>query len=218
MIPIGSGRSARLAELRRHAPATLRNRDAIAAILDRELPRDGTVLEIASGSGEHAVFFAERFPNMVWQPSDPDAEALASIRAYRSDYIGDNLSDPVALDAACPDDWPIGSAQAIVCINMVHISPWEATEGLFAGAADRLDKGAALILYGPYFESDVDPAPSNLAFDESLRSRDASWGIRKVLQLDRLAAKCGLVRSARHEMPANNLTLVYRSLRKSAIS
>ena len=155
---------------KQHAPATLRNRDAIAQVLARELPAQGRVLEIASGTGEHAAFFAERFPALEWQPSDPSGEALASIAAYRVDYPGGNLAGPVLLDAVAPEGWPVAAAEAIVCINMVHISPWEATLGLFAGAARLLDRhGGPLILYGPYLEQAVDTAPSNLEFDASLR-------------------------------------------------
>jgi len=197
--------------LKKHAPATLRNRDAIAAVLEHELPGSGTVLEIASGSGEHAMFFAERFAALDWQTSDPDPEALASIRAYRDDFPGANLREPVTLDARAPDAWPVAHADAIVCINMVHISPWDASIGLFEGAARILGKkDASIILYGPYFEQQVETAPSNLAFDESLRLRNGQWGIRKVEAVDELAKRHGFERTARHEMPANNLTLVYR--------
>lgn len=197
--------------MKRHAPATARNREAIADVLREDLPESGLVLEIASGSGEHAVFLAEQFAHLEWQPSDPDPEALASIAAYRDDYVGNNLRAPVMLDARAPSGWPIAAADAILCINMVHISPWEATVGLFEGAARLLGgKQLPLVLYGPYFEQGVDPAPSNLAFDESLRSRNAAWGIREVESLDELAGAHGLTRSARHAMPANNLTLVYR--------
>lgn len=196
---------------KQHAPATLRNRDAIAEVLARELPVEGRVLEIAAGTGEHAAFFAERFPALEWQPSDPSAEALASIAAYRADFPGGNLAGPVLLDAAAPEGWPIAAADAIVCINMVHISPWEATLGLFAGAARLLGRhGGPLILYGPYLEQGVETAPSNLEFDASLKARDPRWGLREAEALDRLAAAHGMARSARYAMPANNLMLVYR--------
>jgi hypothetical protein len=197
--------------MKRHAPATLRNRDAIAQVLEGELPARGTVLEIAAGSGEHAVYFAGRFPALTWQPTDPDPAALASIEAYRDEYSGRNCAPPLALDAARPEGWPIATADAIVCINMVHISAWEASEGLFAGAARSLSKSEApLILYGPFYEQGAEPAPSNVAFDHSLRARDPSWGIRYVEALDALAQRLGMHRTARHAMPANNLTLAYR--------
>lgn len=196
---------------KQHAPATLRNREAIAEVLARELPGSGTVLEIAAGTGEHAVFFAARFGSLTWLPTDPSPEALASIAEYRADYPGTNLSAPVMLDAAAPDTWPAPEAAAIVCINMVHISPWPATLGLFRGAARLLGSGGGpLILYGPYLEDGVETAASNLAFDESLKTRNPEWGLRRVEDLDSLAAAHGLTRTARHAMPANNLTLVFR--------
>ncbi|MGB3710120.1 MAG: DUF938 domain-containing protein [Erythrobacter sp.] len=197
---------------KQHAPATQRNRDAIAEVLERELPDSGLVLEIASGTGEHALFFAERFDGIEWQPSDPSTQALASIRAYRDDFPGSNLRRPVALDASAPDAWPVATADAMLCINMVHISPWEASEGLFAGAANLLaDGGGPLILYGPYLEDDVETAPSNRDFDRTLRARDPRWGLRKLGEVDALAAHHGFARTARYEMPANNLTVVYRA-------
>ncbi len=195
-------------DARRHAPATLRNRDAIAAVLARELPDAGTVLEVASGSGEHAVHFARAFPHLRWQPSDADPAALASIAAWRADAPG-NLLPPLALDAASTI-WPITRADAVVAINLVHISPWEAAVGLFAGCARVLGAGAPVILYGPYLEADVTTAPSNLAFDQSLRARNPAWGLRALAAIDRLAAQWGFDRTARHAMPAHNLTLVYR--------
>ncbi len=196
---------------KRHAPATERNREPIAEVLARELPPAGRVLEIASGTGEHAVFFAPRFPTLAWQPTDPDSEALASIAAYRTDYEGDNLAAPLLLDAAAPASWPVSEADAILCINMVHISPWAATEGLLEGAARLLGgKGAPLVLYGPYLEQGVETAPSNLDFDASLKLRDPRWGLRDAEQVDALAASHGFTRTARYALPANNIMLVYR--------
>ncbi len=198
--------------MKQHAPATLRNREPIAGVLARELPARGTVLEIAAGTGEHAVFFAEAFPALDWQPTDPSPEALASIAAWREDYAGSNLAAPLRLDAAAPGDWPVAGAAAILCINMVHISPWEATQGLFRGAARLLVSGAPLILYGPYIEEGVETAPSNLEFDASLKSRNPLWGLREAEALDALAVRHGLARSARHALPANNIVLVYRKV------
>jgi len=200
--------------MKRHAPATLRNREAIAAVLTQELPARGSVLEIAAGTGEHAAFFAETFPALGWLPTDPDPEAIASIAAWREDYPGTNLSAPLLLDAADPESWPVAEAAAILCINMVHISPWAATEGLFRGAARLLGSagsGGPLILYGPYLEAGVETAPSNLEFDASLKARDPSWGLRAAEALDDLAAAHGMARRARHAMPANNIMLVYRA-------
>ena len=201
--------------MKKHAPATLRNREAILGILRQELPEWGVVLEVASGSGEHAVYFADAMRGIEWQPSDPDGEALASIEAYRAEYATGtdnvNLRAPVRLDAMSRD-WPVSRADAIVCINMIHISPWEACEGLFAGAAQILDgRSVPVVLYGPFFEADVETAESNRQFDAGLRSRNARWGIRDVADVDRVARAHGLSRTARYAMPANNLVLVYRT-------
>jgi len=197
---------------KQHAPATLRNRDPIAAVLAQELPARGRVLEIAAGTGEHAVFFAGRFPALNWQPTDPSPEALASIAAYREDYGGTNLAAPLLLDAAAPEHWPVAEADALVCINMAHISPWEATCGLFRGAARLLGSsgGGPLILYGPYIEAGVETTVSNREFDASLKARNPLWGLREAEALDALAAQHGMARSARHALPANNIMLVYR--------
>jgi len=167
------------------------------------------VLEVASGSGEHAVFFAGCFPQLEWQPSDRFHSALGSIAAWRAESERSNLRPPILLDARS-GDWPQGPFAAILCINMVHISPWEATEGLFAGAGQLLHTAAPLILYGPYLESGVETAPSNIAFDQSLKARDPRWGLRDTADIDALAGKHGFARTARHSMPANNITLVYR--------
>ena len=195
--------------MKRHAPATARNSQPLAEVLARELPASGTVLEIASGSGEHAVFMARRFPALDWQPSDRDAEALASVDVWAAEARLANLRPAIALDAAAPD-WPIVSADALLCVNMLHISPWDAAVGLFAGAGRVLGSGAPLVLYGPFVEPDVETAASNHAFDQSLRQRDPAWGLRSTADLDRLAAGHGMTRTARCAMPANNLVLVYR--------
>jgi hypothetical protein len=180
-------------------------------VLARELPPAGTVLEVASGTGEHAPFFAARFPALRWQPTDAFPDAVQSIAAYREDYAGSNCAAPLLLDAADPARWPVQQADAIVCINMVHISPWEATLGLFRGAARLLGAGGGpLILYGPFIEQGVPTAPSNLAFDESLKARDPRWGLRDAEELDVIAQQHGMARTARHALPANNLVLVFR--------
>ena len=197
--------------MKRHAPATARNSEAIAAVLEQEVPKTGTVLEIASGTGEHAVFFARRFPHLDWQPTDLDAGALASIDAYAAEAGLSNLRPAKALNAS-DKVWRINSIDAILCINMVHISPWEATLGLFAGAEALLQQDAPLILYGPYLEDGVDTAPSNLAFDESLKARNQEWGLRGLESVDALARQSGFKRTARHAMPANNLTVIYRRM------
>lgn len=192
---------------RKHAPATLRNREAIAAVLADTLPAAGTVLEIASGSGEHCAFFAERFAALRWQPSDPEPSALASIAAWCAG-LG-NVAPPLAIDAAA-SDWPVVRADALLCINMVHISPWEATLGLLDGAARVLPERAPLVLYGPYRRAEVETAPSNEAFDASLRARDPRWGLRDVAEVTEAAAARGLAFERLVEMPANNIMLIYR--------
>lgn len=192
---------------RRHAPATTRNREPIAAVLADALPASGLVLEVASGSGEHCAFLAERFPALQWQPSDPDADALASIADWCADVP--NVLSPLTLDAA-EEAWPIGAADAILCINMVHISPWEATLGLMAGAGRLLAPGALLFLYGPYRQRGVPTAESNEAFDMSLKARNSAWGLRHVEDVSAAAAAQGLALDRLVAMPANNLSLVFR--------
>lgn len=195
--------------MKRHAPATARNSEPLAEVLAEELPDRGLVLEIASGSGEHAVFLARRFPALDWQPSDVDVEALASVDAWAAEAAGANLRLAIALDAA-QANWPIAAADAVLCVNMVHISPWSAAVGLFTWAGRILTSGAPLVLYGPFIEPGRETAPSNLAFDQSLKQRNSEWGLRNTADLDALAADHGLRRTARHAMPANNLVLVYR--------
>lgn len=194
---------------RRSAPAALRNREPITQVLAEWLPKSGLVLEVASGTGEHAVFFAGRFPNLEWQPSDRDPDSLDSIRAWRAEAALRNVREPLVIDAASAG-WPIERADALLNINMVHISPWEAALGLLDGAARLLGPGAPLILYGPWISDDVDTAPSNLAFDEDLRRRDPQWGLRKVEHFagEALARDLNLVE--RRPMPANNLMLLFR--------
>ena len=195
--------------MKRHAPAAGRNREPIAAVLTEELPSSGLVVEVASGTGEHAVHFARTFPRLQWQPSDPDPAALESVAAWREAVRLPNLLPPIRLDASDPA-WPVASADAVLCINMIHISPVAATVGLVTGAARLLAPGSPLVLYGPFFEEGVETAPSNLAFDASLQARDPEWGLRSVEWLDRVASEQGFRRSRRVAMPANNVTLVYR--------
>lgn len=189
-----------------HAPATLRNRADIAEVLKEWLPAAGTVLEIASGSGEHIVYFASTFAHLRWQPSDPEPGAQRSIAAWTGEARLDNVEPPIALDAAA-DDWNIGTVDAILCINMVHISPWAATQGLFAGAERLLTPGAPLILYGPFVEASVPTAESNRSFDASLKARDPRWGLRDLADVTALAERYRFTAPERREMPANNLML-----------
>lgn len=191
--------------MKRHAPATERNREPIAAVLAEVLPEAGLVLEVASGTGEHIAAFAERFPGLEWQPSDPDPDARASIAEWCEDLS--NVPPPLTIDAASAD-WPVARADAILCINMVHISPWAATLGLMAAAARLLPAGAPLILYGPYRQKGVPTAPSNEQFELWLKEKSPEFGLRHVEDVTE-AAK-GLTLERIFEMPANNLILVYR--------
>lgn len=191
--------------MKRKAPAAARNVVPIGDVLEHWLPDSGLVLEIASGTGEHALAFARRFPHLDWQPSDSDPEALGSIVAWQEEGPA-NLRPPLRLDVCAPE-WPVGNADAILCTNMVHISPWEASLGLLDGAARHLGKGAPLILYGPWIEAGVETAPSNLEFDGSLKSRNPRWGLRRLEDFAAEAASRGFILSGRREMPANNIML-----------
>ena len=193
----------------RTAPSTARNRQPILDVLAPRLPDKARVLEVASGAGEHAMFLAAALPTVRWQPTDRDADALASIAAWQGSARLPNLAPPVRLDAADFATWPAGPFDAVVCINMVHISPWAATEGLMAGAGRVLTPGGRLFLYGPFLEADVATAPSNLSFDGSLKSRDPAWGIRDLAQVAALAKANGLAFAERIAMPANNLVAMF---------
>ncbi len=196
----------------RQSPSSARNKDPILAALRPRLPSAGLVLEIAAGAGEHAVHLAGALPHLSWRPTDPDPEALASIEAWRDHAAVPNLLAPLRLDAADPDAWPVEAAHALVNINMIHISPWAATVGLMAGAGRLLPPGGGLFLYGPYLEDELETAPSNLAFDTSLKSRDPAWGLRRREDVTALAAGHGLTLAERLAMPANNLILVFRKV------
>ncbi len=193
----------------RHAPATMRNRDAIVEVLRNILPDTGTVLEIASGTGEHAVYFGKAFPDLTFQPSDPDPACCQSIAAWTKRETVPNILPPKQLDAQAAQ-WAVPKLSALLCINMVHISPWESSIGLMEKAGRLLDLRAPLYLYGPYLRDGVETAPGNLAFERSLKSRDLRWGLRDVADMDALAARNGFVRESLIEMPANNISLVYR--------
>lgn len=194
--------------VKRQAPAAARNVAPIGDVLAEWLPDCGLILEIASGTGEHALAFARRFPLLDWQPTDPDPEALASIEAWAEEGPP-NLKPPIQLDVC--GDWPIDKADAILCINMVHIAPWDASIGLLDGAARLLGPGAPLILYGPWVQSDVPTASSNQAFDLSLRDRDPRWGLRLVEDFAAEAGLRGLQLSERRPMPSNNLMLRFEA-------
>lgn len=191
------------------SPSTARNRQPILEVLEPRLTGGARVLEVASGAGEHAMFLAAALPGVIWQPTDRDWEAIASISAWRSAAGPPNLAVPVRLDAADQETWPKGSFDAVVCINMVHISPWAATRGLMTGAARVLKPQGRLFLYGPYLEAAVETAPSNLAFDESLKARDPAWGLRHLADVRAEAAAHGLRFAERVAMPANNIMVVF---------
>jgi SAM-dependent methyltransferase len=191
------------------SPSVARNRDPILTVLRRLLPQTGTVLEIASGTGEHAVHFAGAFPHLRWQPTDYDKEVLSSITAHRAASGLSNLLAPVMLDAAAPE-WPVKRADAVVAINMLQVSPWRVAQGLMAGAGRVLSPGGALYLYGPFKENGAHTSPGNKAFDQNLRLQNPEWGVRDVEEVADLARTHGLDLVERVVMPANNLSLIFR--------
>lgn len=195
--------------MKREAPAAARNRQPILEVLRPRLPARGLVLEVASGTGEHAVHFAAALPGLDFQPSDPDAAARASIDAWRADSGLPNLRPALALDAAAPA-WPIEAADAILCCNMIHISPWASAVGLVGGAGRILPPGGLLYLYGPYRREGRHTAPSNEAFDADLKRRNPAWGVRDLEAVAALAAAAGLAGPEVVQMPANNLSVVFR--------
>ncbi len=195
-------------QARLFAPATLRNRDAILAVLRDILPARGLLLEVASGSGEHIVHIAAALPGLTFQPSDPSAEALASIAAWTAEQALQNVLPPLRIDATV-DNWPVDRADAILCINMIHIAPWAATEGLFRNAGRILREGGPLYLYGPFRRPGRELEPGNAAFDASLRERDAGWGLRALDEVETLAKAAGFGQAQVVEMPANNLSVTF---------
>lgn len=195
--------------MKRVAAAAERNRLAIAEVLREVLPPQGLVLEVASGSGQHAAFFAHTFPGLSWQPTDRDDGALASIAAYRSEERLPNLQAPVRLDA-CDAAWPLARADAVVCINMIHIAPWAACLGLLRGAAGVLPPGGPLVLYGPFAIDGDFIADSNVAFDQKLRAEDPRWGVRELRDVEKAAGEVGLRLDRCVLRPANNHVVVFR--------
>jgi len=195
-------------DARQFSPSTARNRDAILGVLQRVLPPAARVLEIASGTGEHAVYFARAMPELTWQPSDPDADARASIAAWIETEGVRNVLAPLAIDAG-KDAWGVGAIDAIVAINVIHISPWEATLGLMAGAGRLLPAGGVLVTYGAYKRGGRHSAPSNESFDAWLKQRDSRYGVRDLEAVEAAAEAQGLRLREIIEMPANNLSLVF---------
>jgi SAM-dependent methyltransferase len=198
-------------DARRFAPAVARNKAAITEVLARHLPAAGLVLEIASGSGEHALHFAADFPALGFQPTDPDAAAIASIAAWQAEAQLANLRAPLALDVMA-DAWPVQKADAVLCINMIHIAPWEATAALMRGAARVLPRDGILFLYGPFKQGGQHTAPSNAEFDAGLRAQDARWGVRDLEAVAEIASAAGFAAPVVEEMPANNLSVIFRRL------
>jgi SAM-dependent methyltransferase len=194
---------------RQYRPHVVRNRDPIRDVLRRVLPTQGIVLEIASGSGEHAAYFARQLPWLTWQPSDPDPQALASIAAHRAVAGLANLLPPLQLDVHT-ERWPVERADVVLCNNMIHIAPWSACEGLIAGAARVLPASGVLYLYGPYKIDGRHTAPSNAAFDADLRARNPQWGIRDLGDVTALAERHGFAPAETVPMPANNLSVIFR--------
>ena len=195
--------------MKRFAPAARRNCDPIGEVLQRTLPSKGLVLEVASGTGEHAVAFSRRFQQATWQPSDMSDDAIVSIRAWRQEGERSNLLAPITLDVT-QRPWPIVHAHAVVCINMVHISPWRATVALMRGSSQILCDDAPLYLYGPYLRNGVSTSDSNRLFDQSLRDRNEEWGIRQLEDVVAVANEFGFVLEETVEMPANNLSVIFR--------
>jgi SAM-dependent methyltransferase len=188
-------------------PAPERNKQPILSVLQRVLPRGGTLLELASGTGQHANYFAEQLPNWTFQPSDVEAANLASISAWVRESALPNLREPLRIDV-CSDDWAVPPVDAIYNANLIHIAPWEAAVGLLRGAARHLLPHGVLVLYGPYRIAGQHTAPSNQSFDEDLKRRDPRFGVRDLEAVVSLAAQHGLELRERVEMPANNQTLV----------
>lgn len=194
--------------MKRDYPATARNRDPILAVLKRVLPKEALVLEIASGTGQHAHYFSQKMKGIRWQPSDTDPELLESIRAYRQDGGRPNFLEPFSLDVNQP--WPIRAADAVFCANMIHIAPWPCTEALLRGCRRVLASGQPLILYGPFKLGGEHTAPSNASFDLSLQKRDPSWGVRDLDEVRRIASRNALNHEETVTMPANNLCAIFR--------
>ena len=199
-----------MSDARLYFPATARNRAPILTVLREHLPQDGVVLEVASGSGEHVVHFAGAFPQLVFQPSDPSAECCASVDAWAAHEGRTNIRPAARLDVTASAPWPLARADAVLCINMIHIAPWAAAEGLFHGTSALLAPDGLLYLYGPYRRGGAPTSASNEAFDKDLRAQNPAWGVRDVEDVAALAAKQGFAAPLITQMPANNLSLIFR--------
>ena len=193
-----------------HSPATERNKKPILEVLRHVLPSAGLVLEVASGTGQHVVHFARELPKLVWQPTDPDEGSRAAIVARLRAANLDNVKEPISLDVLYTP-WPVDRSDAILCINMIHISSWAVTEALFANAKHVLSSTGVLYLYGPYRQSGRYTEASNESFDTSLRSRNSEWGVRNLEDVTRIAEAQGFVLETTMDMPANNLSVIFRN-------
>ncbi len=192
------------------APAAERNKDLILEVLKTVLPQTGAVLEVASGTGQHVVHFARALPRLQWLPSDASAQARRSIAAWVASEALPNVAAPIALDVL-ERPWPVaGTVEAILCINLIHISPWPVTGALFAGAAEKLSDSGVVYLYGPYKRRGRHTAPSNEAFDRSLRAQDPAWGVRNLEDVVEAGSNAGFEHIKTVEMPANNLSVAFR--------
>jgi cyclopropane fatty-acyl-phospholipid synthase-like methyltransferase len=196
-------------DARRYAPSSARNRDPLLQVLKSLLPQTGTILEIASGTGEHACYFAPAFGTAIWQPTDADESAIASIKAHRQADAPANLAPPLHLNVMEPE-WHVGSVDAVLCVNMVHIAPWACCENLLQGCAHVLSPGAPLVLYGPFKQDGAHTAPSNAEFDQTLREQNAEWGIRDIAEIAEAGKARGLTVEDPIAMPSNNLCVILR--------
>jgi len=197
------------ADSRLTAPAAERNKEPILKVLERVLPDTGLVLEVASGTGQHVVHFARALTRLTWQPSEVDATSRRSINAWLAGADLANVRRPLDLDVRTLP-WPVPPLDAVVCINLIHIAPWSVAEALFAGAGLALGKGGLLYLYGPYFRRDRQTAPGNVAFDSTLRGQNPEWGVRNLEEVGALAKDRGFDPATIFEMPANNLSVLFR--------
>ena len=200
---------------RLHFPATLRNRDCIADVLSNYIPNEGVLLEVASGSGEHAVFFQKNFPSIIWQSSDPEVIHRKSIISWITHQgLSSIMPEPLDIDVE-KRPWPISTQlksliKGIICINMIHITPWSCTKALFAESKNYLSKNSFLMLYGPFFRNNIVSCESNLNFDKSLKLQNASWGIRNLDSVDEIAFEYGFEQDQIILMPSNNFSVIYR--------
>jgi SAM-dependent methyltransferase len=191
------------------SPSAERNKEPVADVLCRVLPDQGLVLEVSSGTGQHVVHFARAMPHLRWQPTERDDDNLRSIASWRAAEALPNVLEPIRLDVV-DQPWPVSSAAAVVCLNMIHIAPWAAAEALIRGAEATLAAGGVLFLYGPYRRGGRHTAPSNEAFDRQLRAQNPDWGVRDLEEVVRFAGRYGFDAPEIHEMPANNLSVVFR--------